>query len=107
MKQIHAARHAADAHAVKGFLESQGIEAVVRGEFLTGGLGELPADSCSVWITDDAQFEQANELLIDFLKGTNARRFSGENWQCPTCSEPLEGQFTTCWNCGTSRPGVA
>lgn len=107
MKQIYAARHAADAHAVKGFLESQGIRSVVRGEFLAGGLGELPADVCSVWITDGAQFEQANELLIDFLKGTHARKFSGEHWQCPACSEALEGQFTTCWNCGTARPDAA
>ena len=37
MKQIHAARHAPEAHLVKGFLESNGISAVVRGEFLTSG----------------------------------------------------------------------
>lgn len=106
MKQIHAARHAAEAHIVRGFLESQGIRALVRGEFLTGGLGELPADVCSVWITDDAQFEQANELLIDFLKGAHARKFSGERWQCPRCAEMLEGQFTACWNCGAARPSA-
>lgn len=106
MKLVHTAKHAAEAHLIKGFLESLGIQALVRGEYLTSGWGELPVDLCSVWITDDAQFDRANELLIDFLKGTFARRFSGERWACPQCGEQLEGQFTACWKCGTPRAGA-
>jgi hypothetical protein len=105
MKKVHAARHAMDAHAVRGFLESQGIEAIVRGEFLTGGWGELPVDVCSVWITNDAQYERANALLVSFLNGDLARELRAENWRCPKCGEQLEGQFTVCWSCGTVRPG--
>ncbi|HSN41610.1 MAG TPA: DUF2007 domain-containing protein [Burkholderiales bacterium] len=104
MKQIHIARHAAEAHIVRGFLESQGIEAVVRGEYLTSGWGELPVDLCSVWIADDAQYDRADKLLVAFLKGTLARELGVRNWQCPNCNEILEGQFTECWNCGTRRP---
>ncbi|MBI4194434.1 MAG: DUF2007 domain-containing protein [Betaproteobacteria bacterium] len=103
MKQVHVAKHAPEAHLIRGFLESQGIEAVVRGEYLTSGWGELPVDLCSVWVVDEAQFERANELLVDFLKGGFARKFSGERWTCPQCGERLEGQFTACWNCGTTR----
>ncbi|MCC7485231.1 MAG: DUF2007 domain-containing protein [Burkholderiales bacterium] len=105
MKQIHVAKHAPEAHLVKGFLESNGITAVVRGEFLTSGWGELPADVCSVWIADDAQFERANELLIAFLTGGAAREHRGRHWRCPRCGEELEGQFTACWKCGTPRAG--
>ena len=104
MKQLHTARHAAEAHLVKGFLESHGIEAIVRGEYLTSGWGELPVDLCAVWIRDDAQFQRANELVIAFLKGTYARQFSGERWVCAKCGEHLEGQFTACWNCGAAKP---
>ena len=107
MKQVHVAKHAPEAHLVKGFLESQGIEAVVRGEYLTSGWGELPVDLCSVWITDDAQYERANELLIAFLSGAFARKFGAENWRCPQCGEQLEGQFTACWKCGAARPQKA
>ena len=107
MKQLHVAKHAPEAHLVKGFLESQGIEAVVRGEYLTSGWGELPVDVCSVWITDEAQFDRANELLIAFLNGSFARQFGAERWQCPNCGEALEGQFTECWKCSTRRPGGA
>ena len=104
MKQVHVANHAAEAHLVKGLLESNGIEAVVRGEFLTSGWGELPADVCSVWITDDTKYEIADRLLVDFLSGALARRAAGSSWSCAKCGERLEGQFTACWNCGTARP---
>ena len=104
MKQIHVAKHAPEAHLVKGFLESNGITAEVRGEFLTSGWGELPLDVCGVWIADDAQFDRAQSLLVAFLKGELAREFSGQGWRCPGCGEQLEGQFTKCWNCGASKP---
>jgi len=107
MKLIHAAKHAMEAHLVKGFLESRGIDAVVRGEYLTSGWGELPIDVCSVWITDEARFDHANQLLIAFLKGTFAREAGVTNWQCPECNEILEGQFTACWNCGAAKPADA
>jgi hypothetical protein len=103
VKQIHAAKHAMEAHLIKGFLESQGIEAIVRGEYLTSGWGELPVDVCSVWITNDAQFDRANEVLIAFFKGAIARELGANGWQCPNCHEILEGQFTACWKCGTAR----
>jgi hypothetical protein len=104
MKRIHVAKHAPEAHLVKGFLESNGVAAVVRGDYLQGGWGELPVDLCAVWITDDAQYERANALLIAFLHGDFAKDFQGKNWRCPECGEQLEGQFTACWKCGTRRP---
>lgn len=104
MKQVHVARHATEAHLIRGFLESNGIEAMVRGEFLTSGWGELPADVCSVWIIDDAQYQRADRLLVDFLSGALARRAAGCPWTCAQCGERLEGQFTACWNCGAMRP---
>ena len=107
MKQIHVAKHATEAHLVKGFLESHGIEAVVRGEFLTSGWGELPTDLCSVWIADDEQFQRADRLLIDFLSGKLARDATGNSWTCARCGERLEGQFTACWKCGMARPQKA
>ena len=104
MKLLHPARHAVEAHLIRGFLASHGIEASVRGEFLTSGWGELPADVCSVWIANDDQFIEADELLRAFLKGSYARRFSGQAWKCERCGETLEGQFTECWNCGAGQP---
>jgi hypothetical protein len=104
MKQIHIAQHAPEAHLVRGFLESNGVAAVVRGEYLTSGWGELPVDVCSVWISDDRQYDRAQTLLLAFLRGDFAREFREQNWRCPKCGEQLEGQFTACWKCGERRP---
>lgn len=102
MKRIHNARHPADAHLVRDFLESCGIAAVIRGEWLAGGIGELPVDACSVWITDDARFHEADRVMRDFLQGRlNA---TAADWLCPHCNEAREGQFTQCWQCGAARP---
>jgi putative signal transducing protein len=107
MKQIHIAKHAPEAHLIRGFLQSHGIEAVVRGEYLTSGWGELPLDVCRVWIVNDADLQRAQELVCAFLSGAYARVYSGESWTCPNCLERLEGQFTECWHCGARRPASA
>ncbi len=104
MKRVHNARHGAEAHLIRGYLESHGIQAVVRGDLLAGGWGELPVDLCAVWVSNDAQFEEAERLMRDFLIGTSARIHGGSSWTCPQCSESIEGQFTACWNCTAERP---
>jgi hypothetical protein len=56
-----------------------------------------------VWVTDDAHYEAANDLLVAFMSGSYARLYSGERWTCSRCGEKLEGQFTACWNCGAAK----
>ena len=102
MKRLHHARHMTEAHLIRGFLESHGIAAIVRGDFLTSGWGELPVDVCAVWITDDARFADADQLLQDFLKDV-PRLHGGKAWTCTPCGEAIEGQFTACWQCGTEQ----
>ncbi|MBS1217633.1 MAG: hypothetical protein H6R21_766 [Proteobacteria bacterium] len=104
MKRVHNARHMTEAHLVRGLLESHGIDAVVRGDLLTGGWGELPVDVCAVWVTDDARYADADRLIRDFLKGALARIHGGAGWHCSRCGEDIEGQFTACWQCGAERP---
>ncbi len=105
MKPLFSARHATEAHLLHGYLESHGIATMVRGEFLAGGIGELPADLCKIWVLDDREFERADELLRQFLQGEAARTHAHEHWHCSSCGENLEGQFTSCWHCGAVRPG--
>ena len=104
MKPLHSARHATEAHLICGYLESQGIRTLVRGEFLAGGIGELPAGLCKVWVVDDNEYPRADTLLRQFFQGTAAREHVHEHWRCPQCNEALDGQFTACWSCGGVRP---
>ena len=103
MKQLHAARNALEAHLVRDLLASHGIEAEVRGEYLTGGMGELPLDVCSVWVHDDKELKRARELVNAVLSGNFAREASAQRWTCGQCGEALEGQFTACWQCGALK----
>lgn len=103
MKPVYTARHVTDAHLIRGYLESIGIAAIVRGEFLVGAVGELPADLCKVWVLDHSDFEGAQRALQAFLQGEAARTHANEPWRCTRCGEMLEGQFTDCWHCGTAR----
>jgi len=107
MKRVHNARHLTEAHLIRGLLESHGIDAIVRGDFLTGGWGELPVDVCAVWVTDETRYAEADQLLQDFLQDKTGHLDDITEWRCPHCNETLERQFTACWNCGTPRPAAA
>ena len=106
MKQVHVAKHPAEAHLIRGMLEAEGVRAEVRGDQLYGAFGELPVLP-TVWIVDESLAERADRLVVDFLRGTAAQRYGHERWTCAHCGEMLEGQFTTCWQCGQTRPQPA
>lgn len=42
MKSVFNATNSIEAHLIKGMLQSEGIESQILGEFLSGGIGELP-----------------------------------------------------------------
>jgi Putative prokaryotic signal transducing protein len=109
MVKVYSGADPADAHLVRGFLASHGIDAVVTGEALWGARGELPfgvGTAPTVCVrAEDA--ERARELICNRPKnaGPNspergAARRPVDSWQCSKCGEQIEGQFTSCWNCG-------
>ncbi len=107
MRQVYSASTPTEAHMIQGFLETAGITAFVQGDALFGVRGGVPMNSetaPSVWVAD-ADFEQASTLVADFFREQAAS--AADDWTCPSCGEVLEGQFTECWNCGTSRPEAA
>jgi hypothetical protein len=54
MRTIYHAANIIDAHLVKAALEEAGIAAFVAGEYLTGGMGQLPvSDLVRVMVGDD------------------------------------------------------
>ncbi len=102
--RVFIALHPAEAHHVKGLLGSVGIDSEIRGEALYGARGEIPIQeaSPSVWVLE-ADADQARELLKDYRSEVAEGSSDAARWTCPTCGERLEGQFTSCWNCGTER----
>ena len=84
-------------HHVKNLLEAAGIRVLVRNQYLSSAMGELPPAECEaqVWVLDEADFEKANLVL-------NAQAVTGPDWTCG-CGETLGAQFSQCWRCGAYR----
>ncbi|MEX0952078.1 MAG: DUF2007 domain-containing protein [Gammaproteobacteria bacterium] len=102
MKKVYVNENRMLAGYALGILESHNIEAFMKNDHLTGGIGELPVNECwpEVWIQDDSCYEQALGIINDLLDETR----SASAWRCPNCNEQVEGQFGECWNCGAEAP---
>ncbi len=101
MKRIWRAYHVVEAMHLRNVLEAAGIPAILRNENLIRVAGEVPFDQAwpEVWILDDSHAAPAAALIHELRHPPYA-----PGWTCLRCQESLEGQFTTCWNCGTDRP---
>lgn len=69
MKSVFSAQHSIEAHLVKGMLESYGIEAMVAGDHLQGGIGELPAFGvCEVKVAPEDE-KRARAIIHEYQTG--------------------------------------
>lgn len=87
---------------LKNTLENQGIMTVIKNYYLAGAMGEVPPGECwpELWVIDDTQYEAALALIKE-IQCTSHQ--TGTPWQCTSCGEQLEAQFTQCWKCGNHR----
>jgi hypothetical protein len=99
LKRIYSSHNLAAVHHARNLLENEGIRAVVKNEFLSSAMGDLPPAECQaeVWILHEEDLETA-EVILRAL-GTGPDRPA---WKC-ACGETSEGQFTQCWRCGAYR----
>jgi hypothetical protein len=63
MQDVYAAANVIDAHLVRHALEAAGIPAFVRGEALTGGIGELPACGLVAVCGPQSRWPEARALV--------------------------------------------
>lgn len=95
MKKIKSSQNITLINFYKEILEANNIATVIKNYYLTGGVGDLPANEVvpELWVIDDDQYDAAKALL---------KSEKGSAWQCK-CGEKIEGQFEQCWNCGGLR----
>ena len=72
MKIIYRAESIIDANLVKSALESAGLMAFVSGEYLTGGVGELPCSGLVNVMVADIDIEQASPIVEEVDKALRA-----------------------------------
>jgi putative signal transducing protein len=87
---------------LKSLLEDTGIPCMIRNENLSSAMGELPFQECfpELWIMKDQDYPRAAEMVQTWR---STRIEIHDSWIC-RCGETIEGQFTSCWNCGNERP---
>ena len=103
MRKVYASDNSVIIGHVLRVLENHAIGCIVRNDFLLGGAGELPINETwpEIWVVDDRDFEHACALVDEVVSTADA---PAPPWRCASCGVQMEGQFTDCWRCGTSRP---
>jgi hypothetical protein len=83
-------------------LAAAGIPCQLHNRYLSGAIGEIPADQCApeLWLVDERDEALARKLIDAARRGPAV---DAPAWRCAHCGESLEAQFTVCWNCGTAR----
>ena len=97
MKRVFSSWNLAAVHHARNVLDAAGIRAVVKNEYLSSAMGDLPPAECQaeLWLLREADLKLAEEILFQMPP-------QGEAWKC-RCGEELGAQFAQCWNCGTYR----
>jgi hypothetical protein len=100
MKRVFTAHDTIAAGFLKSILEERGIACILRNDYLGGGAGELPLNECwpEIWVVDPREEQLARKIIAE-----HRTPVIGEQWCCPNCKELLEAQFTSCWQCGSSK----
>ncbi len=65
MRVVYEPDNIIDAHLVKGVLEQAGLPVYLRGEFLTGGIGELPVSGMLALCVPEACEAEAHGVLAE------------------------------------------
>ncbi len=108
LKKIYVAVGPGDAYVFRGLLEAEGISAIVRGDdmvpFQGGSLFEIETRP-SVWVlgNDRELYARALTIAADYTASKSTDAVADVPWQCASCGESIETQFTLCWNCGAVR----
>lgn len=102
MKKIFSSPDTAEVELIKNMLSDAGIECEVR----NGDVARIvpaPPFYEELWVSEEA-YGKARELLDSWRQDSGT---SGSAWTCPKCGERVEGQFSSCWRCGTPRAQLA
>lgn len=101
MIKVYSAENSMDVGLIRGILEEDGINCLVKNQNLSGAMGEIPPLECwpELWITNDYDLIRAQNIVKSALLPTINNTVP---WHC-ACGEKIEGQFTACWKCGEER----
>lgn len=89
---------------VKSELDALGIPYMLKNEYASGAIGELPWQDTQpeLWLLDDSWFNKAESVVSMVVE--NAKTSLKRGWHCGHCNEQNGGAFDICWQCNQPRP---
>jgi hypothetical protein len=104
LRELVVCRNDLEAHVIKGLLEENQIEVLIRKDDCGGMEPQLQITEGVKVLVPSHQLQQAKNLLDDHHMTNGSDKSSNERlWECRSCGEKLEMQFSDCWKCGTSK----
>ncbi len=105
MKRLFTATDLVLVGHLKSVLTAHRVACVIRNEFLSGAVGDLPwsASWPELWILDEREESLAKRLINQIL---DPEPVTSAVWSCPVCHEVSAPQFELCWQCGEARPAT-
>jgi hypothetical protein len=103
MKELFRERDITRVHYFQGVLEENGIQTLIRNEFLTGsGVSEIPIPEFfpALCVLNDDDYVQAVAIIREHL--TANQKGAQTEIKCDFCGETNPGNFEICWSCGNS-----
>ncbi|GFD77793.1 hypothetical protein KUL118_06550 [Tenacibaculum sp. KUL118] len=104
MKKLFSSQDAFELQAIRSELDALSIPYMVKNEFASGAIGELPWQDSQqeVWLVDDSWYARASKVVDAFMQNSHDVTNVKEDWRCKQCGEENGGAFEVCWQCDTS-----
>ncbi len=88
MRHVFEASNMLEAHVVNGVLQAEGIHSFIQGEYLQGGMGDLPVSGLVRVAVNDVDYEQARAIVREWEAGQQEhealpKRESANAWLYP------------------------
>ncbi len=104
MRKLYASEDRFLFQSVRSELDVRDIPYLVKNEFASGAIGELPWQDSQqeIWIVDENWFPRAQAVLASLPTPASSSIDSGP-WQCTECKEINGEAFEVCWQCEQPR----
>lgn len=105
MTRVYSNPDPAVAHLVRNAIDQIGVPAIVRNDG-TATLMDLPtvANWAEVWVSAGDRLGEVEQIVSEVVSNAAS---DAAAWTCAECGEAVEGQFGTCWSCGSAAPEPA
>jgi len=104
MRKVFEAMDMLEAHVVKGLLQQEGITGFIQGEYLQGGMGDLPAAGFVSIEVNDPDYDMARSVISEWeqeqkqqVNAVNPRSAWAPAWAGPFLMGLMVGVLLTLW----------